>query len=188
MSGKLGKIERIDRKLVHKGHIINFYEDTMRLPDGREVVWDIVGHKGASAVMAKKKNGNYLMVRQYRDAVQRETLEIPAGGKDSAQEDPMLTAKRELEEETGYRSEKLKLLTSLQTTVGFCEEVIDIYLATDLEKGEQHLDEDEYMNIEEYSLDELVAKVFSGEIRDGKTIAAIMMCRVMETEEIELKE
>ncbi len=186
MSGKLEKLERVSRKLVHKGHIINFYEDTMRLPDGREVVWDIVGHKGASAVMAKKKNGKYLMVRQYRDAVQRETLEIPAGGKEYEGEDPMLTAGRELEEETGYRAEELKLLTSLQTTVGFCEEVIDIYLATDLKEGQQHLDEDEYMNIEEYTLDELVEKVFSGEIRDGKTIAAIMMCRVMEDEKREI--
>lgn len=187
MSGKLDKLERVDRKLVHKGHIINFYEDTMRLPDGREVVWDIVGHKGASAVMAKKENGKYLMVRQYRDAVQRETLEIPAGGKDYEGEDPMLTAKRELEEETGYHSDNLKLITSLQTTVGFCEEVIDIYLAKDLVKTQQHLDEDEFMNIEEYSLDELVDMVFDGRIRDGKTISAIMICRVMENEKRELK-
>ena len=95
------------------------------------------------------------MVHQYRNALDRETLEIPAGSRDSVDEDTKVCAARELEEETGYRSDKINLLLSLRTTVAFCNEFIDVYLAEDLKPGKQHLDEGEEIQVEAYSMEEL---------------------------------
>ena len=114
------------------------------------------------------------MVRQWRNALDRYTLEIPAGGLNGADEPPMLAAARELEEETGYRSDKLEWLITLRTTVAFCDERIEIFTAHDLIPTNQNLDEDEYIDVKAYTLDELKKKIFSGEIEDSKTIAAIM--------------
>lgn len=115
------------------------------------------------------------MVRQYRNALERETIEIPAGARDSKTEDTKVCATRELEEETGYRSENVEFLLSLRTTVAFCDEHVDVYLATDLEKiGEQHLDDAESIDIEIYTLDELCKMIYEGKIEDSKTVAAIM--------------
>ena len=129
------KIERIDRKLIHKGAILDIYEDTVRLPNGKEDKWDFVSHRmGAACVLAVRPDGKLIMVRQYRNALDRFTLEVPAGKRDSLDEDTKICAARELEEETGYRAGKLEKLLSLKTTVAFCDEFIDVYLATDLEK------------------------------------------------------
>jgi ADP-ribose pyrophosphatase len=114
------------------------------------------------------------MVRQYRNALGRETIEIPAGSRDSKAEDTAVCAARELEEETGYRSGNIEYLLSLRTTVAFCDEFIDIYLATGLTRGERHLDEGEAIDVELYTIEELCDKVYAGEIQDGKTVAAIM--------------
>ena len=113
-------------------------------------------------------------VRQWRNALDRYTLEIPAGGLNGADEPPMLAAARELEEETGYHSENLTHLLSLRTTVAFCNEKIEIYVAQDLKPTHQHLDEDEFIDVYAYSVDELCEMIYSGKIEDGKTIAAIM--------------
>ena len=94
---------------------------------------------GAAAILPVLPDGRIIMVRQYRNALERETIEIPAGARDSKTEDTKVCATRELEEETGYRSHKVEFLLSLRTTVAFCDEHVDVYLATDLEKiGEQH--------------------------------------------------
>ena len=135
----------------------------------------MVSHrKGAAAVVAVLPNGKLIMVRQYRNALERETLEIPAGSRDSVTEDTAICAARELEEETGYKAGQLELLISLRTTVAFCDEFIDIYLATELTKTAQALDENEFVDIEEYSLSELLDKIFATEIQDGKTVAGIL--------------
>lgn len=170
------QIKRIDRKLVHKGSILDFYEDTMLLPNGKTESWDFISHRmGAACVLAIKPNGKILMVRQYRNALDRETLEIPAGKRDSVDEDTAVCAARELEEETGYRAGKLEKLLSLKSTVAFCDELIDVYLATDLEKvGGQNLDESEEIDIEEWDLDKLMDMCYSGTLQDAKTVAAIM--------------
>lgn len=166
--------ERLNRELVYKGAIIDYYQDTIRVANGNVVKWDLISHKGAAAVVAVKDDGRLLMVRQYRNALDRETLEIPAGGLNSADEPTEIAAARELEEETGYVAGKLELLLTLRTTVAFCNEKIDVYLATDLKPGKQHLDEDEFLNVESHDLDELVQMIFDCKIQDGKTVSSIL--------------
>ena len=170
------KIERVKRELIHKGTILDMYEDTVRLPNGKEEKWDFVSHRmGAACVLAVRPDGKILMVRQYRNALDRFTLEVPAGKRDSLNEDTSICAARELEEETGYRAGKLEKLLALKSTVAFCNEFIDVYLATELEKiGEQHLDEAEDIDIEAYDLKELMDMCYSGTLQDAKTVAAIM--------------
>ena len=168
------KYERIGRELIHKGAIIDYYQDTIKIPNGNIAKWDYIKHKGAAAVVAVKEDGKLLMVRQYRNALDRETLEIPAGGLNSVDEPTEIAAARELEEEAGYTAGKLELLISIRTTVAFCDEKIDVYLATDLKRSKQHLDEDEFLDVETYSIEELVQMVYDCKIQDGKTVAALM--------------
>ena len=168
------KYERIDRELIHKGAIIDYYQDTIKIPNGNIAKWDYIRHKGAAAVVAVKDDGKLLMVRQYRNALDRETLEIPAGGLNGADEPTDIAAARELEEEAGYTAGKLELLISIRTTVAFCDEKIDVYLATDLKRSRQHLDDDEFLDVETYSIEELVKMVYDCKIQDGKTVAAIL--------------
>ena len=170
------KIERVKRELIHKGAILDIYEDTVRLSNGKEEKWDFVSHRmGAACVLAVRPDGKLLMVRQYRNALDRFTLEVPAGKRDSLDEDTSICAARELEEETGYRAGKLEKMLALKSTVAFCDEFIDVYLATDLEKvGEQHLDEAEEIDIEAYELKELMDMCYEGKLQDAKTVAAIM--------------
>lgn len=168
------QIKRLKRELVAKGAILDYYQDTMQIPNGNIVKWDLIDHKGAAAVVAVREDGKLLMVRQYRNALERETLEIPAGGLNGREEPTDRAALREMEEETGYRSENAEFLISIRTTVAFCNEKIDIYVARDLIPGEQHLDEDEYVNVEAYSVEELKEMIYAGKIQDSKTICAVM--------------
>lgn len=170
----MDKFERLDRTLVHKGAIIDYYQDTVKVPNGNIVKWDFIGHKGAAAVVAVNEEGKLLMVKQYRNALDRETLEIPAGGLNSIDEPTDVAAARELEEETGYKAGKLELLITIRTTVAFCNEKIDVYVATDLKPSRQNLDEDEFIGVETYSIEELAQMVYDCRIQDGKTIASLM--------------
>lgn len=171
---KMEEIKRLSRDLVAHGAIIDYYQDTMLIPNGNTVKWDFIKHNGAAAVVPVDHEGRLIMVRQYRNALERYTIEIPAGGLKSPSEPTMEAAERELAEETGYRAEKLELLLTIRTTVAFCNEKIDIYLATGLQPGEQNLDEDEYVQYEAYTLEELTEKIYAGEIQDSKTVAAIL--------------
>lgn len=170
--------KRIQRNLVMTGHIVDMYEDEVQLPEGHVAKWDLISHKGAAAVVPVLDDGRILMVRQYRNTVERMTLEVPAGGKDHSEETGYACAARELEEETGYKSEQLTLLTSIISTIAFCDERIDIFVAENLTPSVQNLDEDEFINVEAYTLDDLVEKVLNHEIEDAKTICAIMTYRV----------
>ena len=167
-------IKRLNRELKFKGKIIDFYQDTIEINGDHTVVWDFIRHKGAAAVVPVTDDGKILMVRQYRNALDRYTLEIPAGALDAGDEPGIECASRELEEETGYRSDSLEWLITLRTTVAFCNERIEVYVAKDLKPSEQHLDEDEFIDLQSYSLDELKEKIFSGEIEDAKTVASLM--------------
>ncbi len=169
------EFKRINRELVAHGAIIDYYQDTMQIPNGNVVKWDLIDHKGAAAIVAVREDGKLLMVRQYRNALERETIEIPAGGLNGREEPTIDAARRELAEETGYVCDELELLTSIYTTVAFCNEKIDIYLARNLNRqGEQNLDEDEFINVEAYTIEELKQMVFDCKIQDAKTISAIM--------------
>lgn len=168
------KLERLDRELVYKGAIIDLYRDTVQDPDGRISYYDFIGHKGAAAVVPVTDEGKLIMVRQYRNALDRFTLEIPAGGLNGADEPTIVCAARELEEETGYSSEDLELLITVRTTIAFCNEKIDIYVAKNLKPSHQHLDEGEFVEVEAYTIDELVEMVYNGTIEDAKTVSAIL--------------
>lgn len=169
------KIKRVNRKLVYQGSILDIYQDTMDVGNGKTEEWDFVSHrKGAACVLPVLPDGRILMVRQYRNALERETLEVPAGARDSVNEDTRDCAIRELEEETGYRSNQVSKLLELRTTVAFCDEVVDVYLAEELIPGEQHLDDAEDIRLEAYPLEELLEKIYSGTIQDAKTVAAIL--------------
>ncbi len=172
------EIVRIKRELAYQGKILNIYKDYMALPNGHTAVWDFVEHKGAAAVVPVTGEGKILMVRQYRNALERYTLEIPAGALDYAGEPKEVCAARELEEETGFRAGKLEWLINVNTTVAFCNEIIGIYLASDLIPSKQSLDEDEFLDVEEYDLQELLDMIFAGKITDGKTIAALLAYQV----------
>lgn len=175
MKGNMEEIKRIKRELVAKGAIIDYYQDTMQIPNGNVAKWDLIDHKGAAAVVAVREDGKLLMVRQYRNALERETIEIPAGGLNGREEPTDVAAMRELMEETGYSCDKVELLNTIYTTVAFCNEKIDIYLARGLKNpGDQHLDEDEYVNVEAYSIDELKQMIFDRRIQDSKTICGIL--------------
>lgn len=167
------EVKRINRTLIHKGKIVDFYEDTMQFADGRTAVWDLLDHKGAAAVIPVDNDGKIIMVKQYRNAPERFTIELPAGGVNYG-ENKMQTALRELEEETGYRTDKVEHLIDIYTTFAFCNEVIGIYIATDLVKTSQHLDEDEEVQIERYTLEELTKLILNGTIQDAKTISGIL--------------
>ena len=169
----VAEYSRLDRILMHKGVIVDFYADKVQIPNGNVATWDFIGHKGAAAIVPVDEDGKILMVRQYRNAIDRYTLEIPAGGLEPG-EDTKFCAARELEEETGYRSEHVEHLIDMYTTVAFCNEKIDIYYATDLIPSKQNLDEDEFINVERYSVEELTQMILNGTIQDGKTISAIL--------------
>lgn len=168
------EFKRLSRDLVRHGAIIDYYQDTIQVPNGNVVKWDFIGHKGAAAVVPVTEDGKILMVRQYRNALDRYTLEIPAGGLNGAEEPTIQAAARELEEETGYISKDLELLISIRTTVAFCNEKIDIYVANNLKRGHQNLDEDEFIDVEAYRIETLMEKIYDCTIQDAKTICAIM--------------
>ena len=162
---------------IYDGKILHVERWQVTCPNGRTAAREIVVHKGASAVVPVYPDGTTLLVRQHRVAVDRVTLEIPAGKLDSAGEDPHDCAVRELEEETGLRAGRMTLLTSLLTTPGFCTEKIAIYLAQDLSQGQTHPDEDEFLSLVRMPLEEAVAMIMRGEIRDGKTICGLLMAK-----------
>lgn len=170
------EFKRLDRTLKYEGSIVNFYQDTVLVPNGNIVHWDFIGHKGAAAVVPVMDDGKILMVRQYRNALDRYTLEIPAGGLNDKEEPFIECSMRELEEETGYKTDKanMEFLINIRTTVAFCNELIQVYVAKNLQPSMQKLDEDEFIHVKPYTIEELCEKIYAGEIEDGKTISALM--------------
>lgn len=168
------KVERLNREMAYTGTVLKVYRDTVQVSNGKRAVWDYIHHDGAAAVVPVREDGKILMVRQYRNALDRFTLELPAGKVDSLDEPKMECAKRELEEETGYRSDHLELLITVDTTVAFCDEQIEIYVARNLIASKQNLDEDEEIDVAAYSLQELLDMIFRQEIKDSKTVAGIL--------------
>ncbi|MCI5882414.1 MAG: NUDIX hydrolase [Clostridiales bacterium] len=168
------KFEILGKELAYQGRIIDFYKLKLRTPSGHEVQWDHIEHKGASAVLPIDDQGKVLTVMQYRGAIDDIMIEIPAGGRDSVEEDFAVCAARELEEETGFRANRLEHLVDIHTAAAYTSEKIAIYVAKDLIPTKQNLDEDEFVSIQRYSFEELNEMIFSGKITDSKTIAAVM--------------
>ena len=176
-------IRRVERNLIHHGHIFDYYEDTMETEEGHRHIWDTIVHNGAAAVVAVRDDGKILLVRQYRNPVERMTLEIPAGKRDSKEESTYDCIVRELEEETGYRADEITLLLRFTSAIAYSTEVIDIYLAKGLHYTEAHPDDDEFIDVEAFTTDELKKMIFDCEIMDSKTIAAVMAYIVKEGEQ-----
>ena len=133
-------VKRLKRELKYQGTILKMYEDTVEV-NGHQAKWDFIHHDGAAAVLPVTEDGKILMVRQYRNALDRYTLEY---------------------------------LMSVNTTIAFCDEALDIFLARDLKKTHQHLDPDEEIEIEAWELSDLLKRIYAGELTDGKTVSAIL--------------
>ena len=160
---------------VFEGKLVKVHKLDVTLPNGKAALREVVRHPGASAVVPVDEDGMVTLVKQFRAAVGKVLEEIPAGKLDSKSEDRLEAARRELREETGLTAENWIHLTDLNTTPGFCDERISIYLATGLSRGETHPDEDEFLNVEKRPLSELVDMAMRGEISDGKTLVGILM-------------
>lgn len=165
----------VARERIFDGKVIDVEKWTVRLPDGALAPREIVLHRGAAAVVAVDDAGFVTLVRQHRVAVGEVTLEIPAGKLDAPGEDPLVCAKRELEEETGLRAQRWQPLTVLLTTPGFSSERIALYLATGLSAAKAHPDEDEFLDVVRMPLGEAIDRVMRGELRDGKSAVGLLM-------------
>jgi ADP-ribose pyrophosphatase len=166
-------IKRIKRELVSKGSIIDYYKDTIEINGDKTAKFDYIHHKGASAMIPVDSDGQIIMVRQYRNAIDSYSLEIPAGSLNKG-EDNLTCAIRECEEEAGYKPGRVAHLLDLYTTVAFSNEKICIYYGEELTKTKQNLDDDEFIAIERHPLGELVEMIYDGRIMDAKTIAGLL--------------
>ena len=165
--------KKISRKVIYEGKIINVYNDTVLLPNGKETHRELVEHHGGVCVAALTDEGNLLFVRQFRYPYGRVLLELPAGQLEKG-EDPLSAGMRELEEECGVVAEKVFPMGTVYPTVAYCTEIIHLFLAQGLSKTRQHLDDGEFLSVEEIPLKEAVKLVMNGEISDSKTVALIL--------------
>jgi len=162
--------------LIYKGKVLDISLETARLPDGKTVDLEIIRHPGGACVLPLYDNGDILMIRQYRHAAGGIIWEIPAGRIDD-DEEALSCALRELEEEGGVRAGKMEKLGEFFSTPGFCTELLHIYLATNLRPCGQKLEADEYLEIVRLPFDKAVDMAYKGEIKDAKTVIAIMMAK-----------
>jgi 8-oxo-dGTP pyrophosphatase MutT (NUDIX family) len=170
--------KRSEREL-HRGALISVGEGTFVGPDGAEFQRDVVHHPGAVSVVPYESDGTVLLVRQYRAAIDRDLLEIPAGKRDVAEEPPELTAHRELAEEVGRVAGRMELLGTFYNTPGFCDEYSYTYLARDLTEAtiEAHSVEEAAMTIERVPFADALGLIASGEIVDAKTIIGLLLAK-----------
>lgn len=171
------------RELMHKGTIVDVYKDVVVLPNGGIETWDYIEHRnGAAAVVAALPGDKIILVKQYRPALGRYTWELPAGGRSNPDEDFEETAKRELTEETGYTSDEFTHLMSLRTTPAYCNELVEVYLASDCYKvAEQQLDAAEAIEVQAWNVEVLLEWIYSGELQDAKTVAGVTAYKAFST-------
>lgn len=175
-------MHNLEEKLVKStlefsGRMLKLRVDEVELPNGRLARREVVEHPGAVAVVPLLSDGRVALVRQYRHPAGQVMLEIPAGKLDKG-EDPGDCAARELEEETGYIASSMRKVASVYTTPGFTNEVIHIYVAEQMITSVQRLDEDEFLNVELLSRDELKRQIKAGEIIDAKTMLGLMLAGI----------
>ena len=165
--------KKLSSEEIFDGVAIHLFRDEILLPNGNKGVREVVRHPGAVCVLPLTENGEVIFVNQFRYALNKVTLEVPAGKLEKG-EDPQEAALRELSEETGIEAKKIVPMGALYTTPALMDEIIYMYIATDLSQGEQHLDEDEFVNALKIPLDKAVEMVMNGEIRDSKTQVMIL--------------
>jgi ADP-ribose pyrophosphatase len=166
-------------RLVYDGDLLKVHRDEAVLPDGSVSGREWIAHPGASAVIPLTDDGQVILVHQYRYPLHRITLEIPAGKIDPG-EDPLACARRELREETGMTANNFTYIGTFATTPAFTNEMIHLYLATGLTKGVESTDPDEFIEVEQRSLAEMLSAIADGEIQDAKTIIAFLLANQKE--------
>lgn len=171
--------KQLSSEYKYEGKIINLRRDIALLPDGNEAPREVVEHKGGVCVAALTDEDEVLFVRQFRYPYNEIVLEIPAGKRDSLDEDPYACGIRELSEETGATAETFISLGRLYPSPGYCDEIIWMYAAKGLSFGNQHTDEDEFLEVERIPLERAADMVLSGEIADAKTQAAILKLKLL---------
>ena len=167
------KERKLSSEMKFDGKLIKVTYDIAEV-NGTDAWREVVHHPGASAIVAIDEDNRIIMEKQFRYALNDYLLEIPAGKLDAG-EDPLVCAKRELEEETGIIASEWISLGTIATSPGFCNEVIHLYVAKGLSKGEIHWDEDEYVEVERYTFDELLQRIKEETIKDSKTLSALLL-------------
>ena len=167
------EIKKLTSKTIFRGRVITLTVDRVQLPGGRETDLECIRHPGAAAIVPIDDDDQVLMLRQYRHATGDWLLEVPAGTLDPG-ESLETCAAREVEEETGYRAGKLQSLGWVWTTPGFTDEKIELFLATELQLGEQQLDGDELLEVVRFPFDEAVRRAAHGDVRDAKSVCALL--------------
>ena len=173
---------KLTSEKIYSGCILDFYRDTVRLPNGGTAPRELTRHVGAVCIVPLLDDGRVIVERQFRYPVNEVITEIPAGKRDSRDEAPDDAARRELREETGITARELIPLGPFYPTCAYSTEVIQMFLARGLSFGERELDEDEFLNVFRLPLRELVEKVLNGEIPDAKTQAAALRVWCMQQE------
>lgn len=165
----------VNKELIYKGNITEYWVEKVLLPNGKKADREIVKHDGAVAIMPFTADSKMVFVKQFRKAIEKTILEIPAGKIDATDKEPAETGKRELEEETGFRAARFELETSFYTSPGFTNELVYIYRAEGLTKVDQPLaqDEDEFIEILTLSFEEAWEAYEQQLIIDSKTVFAL---------------
>lgn len=159
---------------IFKGQVIHLFKDDISLPNGKPATREVIRHVGAVGIVPMTDDGKVIVERQFRYPLDTVITEIPAGKLNGKSEDRLAAAKRELEEETGILADEWICLGDYVPAAAYCDEVITLYLAKGLHKGTRNLDEDEFLNIVEVDLKELVKDIMDGKITDGKTQVALL--------------
>lgn len=165
----------IESKVIYEGPVFTLRQHLVNTASGGVAKRDIIEHAGGVGVAAVTKDGQMLMIRQFRKAAEEVIWEIPAGKLDHGDSDGLAAAKRELREETGYLAENWRYLTSFFGTVGYCSEVIELYRADATIKRGTDFDPSEAIELYEIEIPKLIEMISSGEIKDAKTIIAIFL-------------
>ena len=166
------------REDIFSGKVVSLHVDTVALPNGATALREVVEHVDGVAVLPLDERNNVLTVTQYRYVFGRTLLEIPAGKLDAG-EDPMTGALRELKEETGAVPDVFLPLGAILPAPGCYGERLHLFLARGLRMEEQHLDPDEFLNVERIPFDEMVHRCMNGEIEDAKTVAAVLKAKLL---------
>jgi ADP-ribose pyrophosphatase len=169
---KLKETQKSSEK-IFSGKLIDLYFDHVALPNGKSSTREWINHPGAVCIIPILPDGNLCLIRQYRYGPRDEFIEIPAGKLDTG-EDPLVCAKRELQEEIGYIAGKLTFLTNIYPAIGFSNEKMWMYLAEDLQLSNQSLDQDEFLELLPLSLEEAIDLINQGKITDVKTIIGVL--------------
>jgi ADP-ribose pyrophosphatase len=159
---------------LHKGRVFSVIKENYTLENGVTSEMDFIQHPGAAAMVPLLNNQEVVLIRQYRHAIREFIWEIPAGTLDAG-ESPLICARRELVEETGYSADNWHQLGTITPLPGCSDERIHIFLASDLKPAEQHLDDDEMLNVEPVKFNDALQMILTGEISDGKTISGLFL-------------